>query len=190
MNNIYLLVGPSGCGKTTIANKLHDIYGYKVVESYTTRPPRYLGETGHFFVTQEKFNSIRDGLVAYTFYNGYEYGVTTNEIDENDIYVIDIPGVIELLKKYHGRKGIKVFSIRANHWTCGWRMLKRGDSIRNVIKRLRIDKSAFSENLLYSIQDMAVTNRDINDTVEELHFLIKYAEKYPATPVEKRQPED
>lgn len=178
MNNIYLLVGPSGCGKTTIANKLHDIYGYKVVESYTTRPPRYLGETGHLFISQEEFDEMRDNLVAYTFYNGYEYGVTADEIDENDIYVIDIPGVIELLKKYNGKKGIKIYTIRANRLECGWRMFKRGDRIRNIFKRLKADKTAFSDNLLYSIQDLAVTNYDLDCTVEELNFLIECSEKY------------
>ena len=56
MKNIYCIAGPSGSGKTTIAEELKKRYGMKVLESYTTRAPRYEGETGHIFVTPKKFN--------------------------------------------------------------------------------------------------------------------------------------
>lgn len=58
LKNIYLIVGPSGSGKTTIANELKATYGYKAVESYTTRPPRYEGERGHIFVSDEEFDAL------------------------------------------------------------------------------------------------------------------------------------
>lgn len=37
---IVLLVGPSASGKSTIADKLEELYGWKQVQSITTRPRR------------------------------------------------------------------------------------------------------------------------------------------------------
>ena len=55
-NTILLIVGASGTGKTTVANTLSKMFGMKQIQSYTTRPPRYEGEKGHIFVTDEEFN--------------------------------------------------------------------------------------------------------------------------------------
>ena len=48
--NILLIEGESGSGKTTIADILSKKYGLSSIQSYTTRKPRYLGETGHTFI--------------------------------------------------------------------------------------------------------------------------------------------
>ena len=45
-NCLFLIVGASGSGKTTIANTLEERYGYKQIQSYTTRPKRYETECG------------------------------------------------------------------------------------------------------------------------------------------------
>ena len=52
---IYLIVGKSGSGKTTLVEALKK-YGYTSIESYTTRPKRFEGETGHTFITEEEFD--------------------------------------------------------------------------------------------------------------------------------------
>ena len=67
-----LLVGPSGSGKTSIANALCRNHGLKAVESYTTRPPRYDGERGHTFISDEAFDTIEvDKVVAFTEFDGH-----------------------------------------------------------------------------------------------------------------------
>ena len=53
MNNIFLIVGCSGSGKTTITEQLEMKYGLKSIQSYTTRLPRYDGETGHTIISNE-----------------------------------------------------------------------------------------------------------------------------------------
>ena len=52
---IICIVGESGSGKTTIAEYIEREHGIKMMESYTDRPMRYPGETGHTFVTKEEF---------------------------------------------------------------------------------------------------------------------------------------
>ena len=76
---LLLFVGPSGSGKTTIANMMELECGYHQVQSYTTRKPRYKGETGHIFISNEDFDRLGE-FAAYTVYNGNKYGTTVSEI--------------------------------------------------------------------------------------------------------------
>ena len=60
MKPLYLWVGQSGSGKTTVVNYLEEVYSYKSLQSYTTRPQRYEGETGHIFVTDPEFDELKN----------------------------------------------------------------------------------------------------------------------------------
>lgn len=101
MNNLILLVGESGSGKTTVATELERQYGFKSIQSYTTRPPRNESEYGHIFVSNDEFDALQSDLVAYTEYNGYRYGATKQQVNECDIYVIDPSGVQYFMEHYH-----------------------------------------------------------------------------------------
>lgn len=137
---LILLVGQSGSGKTTIANYLETNYGYKQLQSYTTRKPRYEGETGHTFISEEEFNKL-DNLVAYTEYNGHQYGVTAEMIDQSDIYVIDVPGVASLFEKYQCEdRQIYVFYLESTVATRIDRMIERGDHDAAIVSRLHNDE--------------------------------------------------
>jgi len=71
---IVLLAGKSGSGKSTVAEILAKKYGMRCASSYTTRKPRFEGEPGHIFVTDEEFDRIDPGeMVAYTEFAGYRY---------------------------------------------------------------------------------------------------------------------
>ncbi len=153
MKNIYLIVGPSGSGKTTLAEALARDYGLKTVWSYTTRPKRYPGEEGHLFVTNEEFNELGD-MCAYTEYNGFRYGVTSEIIDQSDIYVIDLPGVLYLKEHYKGPKGIVTIGLEVSETVRALRMMKRGDSLEDILKRLEVDANWFDPTkfgLVYSL---------------------------------------
>lgn len=136
---LFLFVGKSASGKTTIANILEQKYDYSQVQSYTTRPPRHEGETGHIFLTEEEFKSLND-VVAYTFYNNKHYGTTTEQLDECDIYVVDIPGVETLLQNYKTDRPICVFYFDTTVCTRIMRMLERHDSDMSIISRLLQDE--------------------------------------------------
>ena len=88
MNNyIFLIVGPSGSGKTTLVEMLEQSLGMTSIESYTTRKPRYSGEKGHIFVSDEDFDQLKD-LVGYTEFDNHRYAATAMQVEHNDIYVI------------------------------------------------------------------------------------------------------
>lgn len=141
-NNIYLIEGPSGVGKTTLVNELEKRYGYKVVQSYTTRPKRTPNETGHTFVSDDKFDKL-ENLVAYTEFAGYRYGVPQTMVEENDLYVIDPAGIRFFKAHYTGRKRPIVIYLHKSEKDLVKQMQSRGDSEYDVSKRLSHDAIAF-----------------------------------------------
>ena len=150
MNNpLYLFVGKSGSGKTTIANLLKD-KGLNQLESYTTRPPRYDGEIGHVFISNEGFDKLRD-IVAYTEYNDYRYGATKEQVDEVSIYVIDVPGVETLLEKYQSERPIVIMYFDTSIRTRINRMIDRHDSDMSIVSRIYNDEEFDWESKLSKI---------------------------------------
>lgn len=136
---LFLFVGRSASGKTSIAELLEEKYYYKQVYSYTTRAPRFKDEPGHTFVTEEEFMALGE-MVAYTLYNSNHYGTTAAQLDECDIYVIDVPGVKTLLDRYQTDRPIHVIYFDASTYTRICRMIDRHDSDTAIISRLLHDE--------------------------------------------------
>lgn len=173
LKNIYLIVGPSGSGKTTIASVLEKAFGLKAVESYTTRPPRYEGERGHIFVSDEEFDALGP-MCAYTEYNGYRYGVTEDIIDSHDLYVIDPAGVnyMRSIDGYQGSKKVITIRLEVDREQRFQRMTARGDDDKTIINRLINDYKSFGPEEDDIRYDMVIPNNDIVETVETIwHFI-------------------
>ncbi len=170
---LFLFVGRSGSGKTTIANMLEDV-GYKQLKSYTTRSQRNTNDKEHTFVTCDEFNKLQN-LVAYTYYNGQHYGATGEQVDEVDIYVIDPPGVKELLQVYHGAHDkIHVIYFDTSVYTRINRMLNRHDSDMQIVCRLLQDeKDDWAKELteIYKkhMDKMAIHIVDANKSTKEVY---------------------
>lgn len=107
---LFCILGASASSKSTLVQKLEIELNMKQIASYTTRPPRYEGEAGHTFVTEEEFQSLSD-IVAYNYYLDNHYGVTSQQIDDeaHDLYVVDQTGLNELKEKYKGDR--KIYSV-------------------------------------------------------------------------------
>lgn len=179
---LFLFVGKSASGKSTIANLLEQKYGYKQVQSYTTRPPRYDGEPGHIFVTKEEFSNLGE-LAAYTLYNGNEYGTTFKQLEECDIYVIDVPGVETLLQKNKIKRPICIIYFDTTVRTRINRMVERGASDMEIVSRLYNDEEYDWEKKLDSLiwHYTKIDNRDVelnlvnaNDNKEAVLELVLY----------------
>lgn len=151
---IYLLVGASGSGKSTVAEILHDKYGWQGVSSYTTRTPRYPGEQGHEFVDKATFDTVGK-LVGYTVFDGHEYGATEEQVDNADLYIIDPAGVEYFAKTYAGKKTPIVFCLQVTDGDAIFHMSMRGDDYDAVLQRHMHDKEAFA-NLEKRLQFMGM----------------------------------
>lgn len=138
---LFLFIGKSASGKTTIANMLEERKGMKQVQSYTTRPKRFKEETGHRFIEDEKCYELKD-IVASTLYNGYWYCATLDQINEADIYVIDITGAKELLHNQDKiKRDIHIIYFDASVYERIKRMQNRCSTDAQIISRLLYDES-------------------------------------------------
>lgn len=176
MKNIYCIVGPSGSGKTTVTKILERDYGMKLVESYTTRPPRYPNEKGHIFVSDKEFDALGE-MCAYTEYDGHRYGVTPEVIDQNDIYVIDPYGLNFLRRRYPGEKTVVGIFISVNEEERKRRMRARGDSEEKILKRIVQDDISFGEPEDMRMYQMCVPNCDSDLTARCIATFIGCWEK-------------
>lgn len=166
-NILILLVGKSGSGKSTFQQELVNKWGFRYVQSYTTRPKRYDNETGHIFVTKDEFDAI-ENKVAYTKFNGYEYCATKEQLDECNIYIIDPKG-IKNLKQNYDNKFLFVVYLDANEYNCTQRMLMRGDEVEKVEERIKHDRKAF-KNVKFNC--VLNANKAIDNILNE--FLDEY----------------
>ena len=170
-NNIILLIGPSGSGKTTVANYLETNYGMKMIQSYTTRAPRYPGETGHEFISDEEFDQLKN-IIAYTEFDGHRYAATQGQVDTHDIYVIDLTGARTFQHLYHGNKKVLIVYLKISPEECAKRMASRGDTDDGISGRIANDAVAFdgADMILKDIFDTVLVLN--NNTVPELARMI------------------
>ena len=163
---LFLFCGRSASGKTTIANILSERYGYVQVESYTTRKPRFDGETGHIFVSKEEFDNLGE-LAAYTHYNDNDYGTTFEQLEISDIYVVDVPGIESLLEKLkNDKRPICILYFKTSAYNRILRMIDRGDSDMMIISRLLQDEK---DDWLKQLDSLAWKYSNILDKNVELH---------------------
>ena len=169
-NTLYLFVGKSGSGKSTIADVLENKYGYNVVESYTTRCPRYHGERGHIFLSNTEYNELQD-IVASTEYNGNKYCTTKQMLDKCKVYPIDIPGIKVLLKRYTNRP-IVIIYFDSTVRTRIERMQNRHDSDSAIVSRLYNDEKSdwFSELKILAEGKAQLYKIDANQTMQDVLY--------------------
>ena len=158
---LFLFIGRSASGKTTVAELLESRSELKTLQSYTTRQKRFELETGHTFISDEEFDNLKD-IIAYTEYNGHRYCATKAQIDEADIYVVDISGVETLLEKYHDERPIVVIYFDTSIRTRIDRMINRNDPDMAIVSRLYNDEEFDWENELNKLVWNAKNNEGKN----------------------------
>lgn len=146
---VILLIGESGSGKDTVQKILEQQYGLKPLLSYTTRPKRNKDENTHTFVSDVEFNHICDTeqVIAFTRYNDYRYCATSQQIEEADVYIIDMDGFYSLKDQAIVGKidfPFVSFYLKVPEKERVQRMKSRGDSIKAINERIEYDKQAFA----------------------------------------------
>ena len=174
-NCIFLIVGCSGSGKTTITEQLEQKYGMKSIQSYTTRQPRYNGETGHIFISDEEFDKLTD-MVAYTEFAGNRYCATAEQVENNDLYIIDPKGIDFFMKSYKGSKTPKVIFISSDMTTRYERMKSRAeengseymDAVKSSLERITNDVVEFYDYIHGQTQIDYTCKNNADDKLEDV----------------------
>lgn len=174
---VILLIGESGSGKNTVQDNLEKLYGCVPLLSYTTRPKRTPDENTHTFVTMEEFEQIvkNEKVVAFTNFDNNLYCATDKQLEQSDVYIIDVKGLQNLLDlKFEKAIDIPFVTVylQVPEEERIKRMKKRGDSKQAIKQRIEHDRIAFecvSEICNYTIDnvDSVVTAKMIYNYVYE-----------------------
>lgn len=115
---IICIVGESGSGKTYMADYIEDKYQIPMIQSYTTREPRYEGETGHTFISDEEFDKIKPlEMIAFTRFGDHRYCCKHSDVKRINTYIIDEHGYSMLRSLYKDKYrivSVRVFASKYN----------------------------------------------------------------------------
>lgn len=176
---LIAILGVSGSGKTTLVNKVSKKYGYTVLKSYTTRPPRENDEadlSSHTFCTMEEaaFLSEQKQIVCSNWFAGNFYFATKNQLDSADLYVVDVKGLKDLYKNYFGKPIISIF-LDVDSSVAADRMSKRGDKDEDIMRRLQHDSEAFKDAKEFCLHVCDNSTQDkCNRICEFIDMLMEY----------------
>lgn len=162
------MVGESGSGKTFYTNILRK-KGWNILDSYTTRPPRFSGELGHTFVSQKEFDALRDDFVAYTKFDDYEYATTKKQLETSQFYVIDPAGVAYLIDKVGRDKLIVVYLYAPEYLRFDRMAIERG--AEHATKRIVHDKEKFKRFIKNRSYDAWI------DTMCDIDLNVRFLER-------------
>lgn len=170
---MIILIGESGSGKTTILNELEK-RGFKKAINHTTRPKRKTDDelNEYKFLSKDEFNKMWDEgrLLQRAEFNNEFYGISTDSL-KTDIACVSITDSVKDIKKRVEELeiknvDIKTFYIYAPEEERISRMLKRGDTLEAINKRLEIDKEKFKE--AKKVADYTIENVNLEDAVNAI----------------------
>lgn len=190
---IICIVGRNSSGKSTIARKIADKFGLKIVQSYTTRQPRKaeikngLENSDHIFITESQFNEIEKdeaNIAAKTTINGVRYCTTVDILKQSDIYVIDPNGIDYLSQKFSDEFNIVQFYVYANSDVRKKRFVSRGDATA-FKARDDAESSQFNDYEKDHKYDIVIYNNDnVDDAVEVMASYVNLIIQKPENPEE------
>lgn len=104
---LIFVAGKSACGKSTLVDRACKELDLKAIPSYTTRKPRYKGEQGHTFVSNEEYDNL-EGIIAENTFCGNRYCITEAQINDSQyaFYVVDCTGIKAFNEKYEGDRPV------------------------------------------------------------------------------------
>lgn len=170
-NVFILLTGPSGSGKTTVANKLYQKYGMTQIYSYTTRLKRDKNDEEHTFITDKQFDELED-IISYTEYNGFRYGITREQVDNNDIFVVDVPGIRSFLQNYEGDKRVVIICLESSEFDIKLRLIKR-DGLTKALERIKYDDTIRYLHTASKMADITLYNHNADRTAETIYKFVQ-----------------
>ena len=175
---MIILIGRSASGKTTIAKKLIEDYNFKKFVTNTTRPMRIgeVNDVDYHFITEEEFanKKAKSMLIEDTYYNGYHYGTSIEDVSDDKVLIVDINGANKFYEKLKDK--VVIFYISASDDVIKKRMIARKDDLETINSRLKIDHEYFDIKKLTHYDYIIDTDNDSIDNIT-LDVLNKYNNK-------------
>lgn len=165
--SLLIIVGKSGSGKNYIASCMKLMY----TKGYTTRPPRQNDDSNLLSISKSEAESfINKKLVCgETYYNGNTYFHKIEDVNniEYDYIILSKEGLKNFINRFNEKMGVAVeLNIKYNinrkveyiYIDCPFykriiNMRKRGDSFKDIFKRIKNDMFDFK-----GAKEMVISN--------------------------------
>lgn len=172
-HKLFCIMGESASGKDTLTNRLCNETGIKQIISYTTRPHRNGEGDTHIFVDDAVYESMKDNIAAYTEINGFKYWTTTDQLYNNDVYIID-PNGLKTLEDL-GLNNIDLCSIYINvpFDMRMYRAMNRGDEFSTFLARTTDEAEQFITMKAHGGFDYAISNLNEDRAYSVLKHIIE-----------------
>lgn len=158
MHKRVILVGRAASGKDFIRKKFES-RGFRYAVSYTTRPPREgeIDGQDYIFISPEKAQEMieNDEFYEYVEFNGWIYGTTRDQFDEDDVFIMTPSGLAHVDED--SRKKSFVIFIDIDEEIRRKRMMERDMPGDSVERRIEADRKDFENFTNY---DIRITNHD------------------------------
>lgn len=150
-----IIVGPGGSGKDYLRRIMVD-RGFTYGISHTSRPPREGEEEGkdYYFRDIKFFEDNEDMFLELQTFNGWKYGISKNEFEEKDIFILSPAGLRSISKEI--REKSFVIYVNPGSEIRLERLHARNDA-DNVERRYIADIRDFFN---FSDYDIMITNED------------------------------
>lgn len=178
---LIIISSPSGAGKTSVANCLlkHDP-NLHISVSATTRPARPNEAHGidYLFISEKEFlsHSEKGNFAEHAKVFGNHYGTFKDTVDDaiengrDVLFVIDWQGTQQLSQSY-AHDMVRIFMLPPTFEDLRLRLIKRNtDSLEIINQRLM---KATDEMSHWAEYDYVVINKNLDDTFEAIHNIIK-----------------
>lgn len=184
---MIILVGKTCSGKSTVANILHEKYGYSRIITYTTRPPRDGEQDGveYHFISLEEFERLKSEefffeTTSYSVATGetWYYGTSKESLHDNAVIVMNPDGLKKAKNlldpdKYH----LKIFYLNIREGYQYNRLRQRGDNSDETSRRVEADKKDFADIENYYDYAISTDLMTPNDVAELIDKMMRFEEK-------------
>lgn len=186
---LLILIGKSGSGKDSVAKRLTQ-NGWERIVKYTDRPKRQNEIDGvdyHFCYSEDLSHSIEIGsfisVQTFKVYNGdyWRYAIDFESLedaikDEENAVLIATPhecdNIFNFVEESEGLNNIKVLYLRATRGVRKERLLKRGDNLKEIKRRLDADAEDFTDDIYYD-EYFDTDDIPIDILVDEIEYYLE-----------------
>ena len=177
---LIIITGPSGVGKGTVVKEILEKNNtFWLSISATTREPRIGERDGqeYYFLTKQKFREMISGglFLEWAEFAGNLYGTleesVTKKINIGSIVIleIEVEGARQVREKYPNN--LSIFLLPPSKKELEKRIRNREtDNEESILRRLKRAEFEIDSSKDF---DFAITNQNLDETVEEILELIK-----------------
>ena len=163
---MIILNGPTGSGKSTTLHQLGEL-GYRIIPTYSTRPPRESDDNETICIDEEKYLSmLKSGKLlttstVYTVHGPWYYGLAKEDFRKNTVKSVVIgnyffmPAVLQYLATKKNDVAFSVF-LRVDHHAI---LQEKGlDPVRNADLMSRLERDNWKCTELREHADFTLEN--------------------------------